>query len=365
MSAATPVVRTPNNVLVTGGAGFVGGSLAVMLKTDFPNARVVAFDNLKRRGSELNLPRLREVGIEFVHGDVRVPDDLAILPGDFDLLIECSAEPSVLAGYGQSPAYLVQTNLIGTINCLEWARLRKTDVVFLSTSRVYPIAAQNELKLVETETRFELADDQPYPGVSSRGISEDFPLAGSRSLYGATKLASELIIEEYRAMYGLRTIVNRCGVLSGPWQMGTIDQGVFAFWMFAHLFERPLKYIGFRGSGKQVRDVLHVRDLYELVRLELDQLDRLSGSVFNAGGGRAGSLSLCETSELCRRITGQTVNIARVEQNRVADIPVYLTDNTRVEAATGWRPKLSPERVLNDIYDWARDRKEALRSVLS
>jgi len=357
-------VSAPKSVLVTGGAGFVGGSLSVFLKRDFPGTRVVAFDNLKRRGSELNLPRLREAGVEFQHGDVRAPEDLAAARGEFDLLLECSAEASVLAGYGTSPGYVLQTNLVGTVNCLEWARERRADVLFLSTSRVYPIEPQNRLNVVETATRFELSDRQPYPGVSSRGISEDFPLQGSRSIYGATKLASELLIEEYRAMYGLRTVVNRCGVLSGPWQMGTAEQGVFGFWLISHLLERPLKYIGFGGSGHQVRDLLHIADLYDLVRFELENLERLSGSVLNAGGGREVSLSLAETTELCRRITGKAVPVEPVTESRAADVPVYLTDNARVEAATGWKPKRSPSDILEDIAAWAGAHRDALSRAL-
>jgi CDP-paratose 2-epimerase len=356
--------RSYSGVLITGGAGFVGSSLALALKADAPKCRVVAFDNLRRRGSELNVGRLRAAGVEFVHGDVRVPDDLAGISENCGLLIECSAEPSVLAGYGESPAYVLQTNLVGTINCLEWARRHRADVVFLSTSRVYPTAPQNALALVEAETRFELSDQQPYPGVSSRGISEQFPLDGSRSLYGATKLASELLVEEYRAMYGLRTIVNRCSVLTGPWQMGKVEQGVFSLWMLSHVFEKPLRYVGFGGQGKQVRDFLHVRDLYRLLLIELGELEKLSGSVFNAGGGRMVSLSLQEATELCRKITGKRIPIESVVENRVADLPVYLTDNTRVRAATGWQAEETAEKTLTDIYTWVRENEQALRNAL-
>jgi CDP-paratose 2-epimerase len=356
--------RSYRGILVTGGAGFVGSNLALSLKADFPDARVVALDNLKRRGSELNVPRLRAGGVEFVHGDVRSPDDLASVPRECDLLVECSAEPSVLAGYDESPAYVLSTNLVGTIHCLEWARRQSADVVFLSTSRVYPAAPQNALAIIENETRFELADEQPYPGVSSRGISEAFPLEGARSLYGATKLASELLIEEYRAIYGLRTIVNRCGVLTGPWQMGKVEQGVFSLWVLSHFFKRPLKYVGFGGTGKQVRDFLHVRDLHRLLKIELRDLDRLTGSVFNVGGGRPVSLSLREATELCRQITGNRISIESVTENRVADLPIYLTDNGRVHAATGWSALETPERTLADIHAWVRENERSLQMVL-
>src|SRR4051812_4260946 len=120
-------------ILITGGAGFVGSSLATYFKKNDPSSSVVAFDNLKRRGSELNLAVFKELGIEFVHGDIRVLSDLEDLSGDFDLFIEASAEPSVLAGLNGSPNYVLQTNLTGTLNCLEFARKRTRQMIFLST----------------------------------------------------------------------------------------------------------------------------------------------------------------------------------------------------------------------------------------
>jgi CDP-paratose 2-epimerase len=352
-----------SGILVTGGAGFVGSHLALRAKDAWPAARVVALDNLKRRGSELNLPRLRATGVEFIHGDIRCPDDLEAISGDFDLLLECSAEPSVLAGYGGSPAYVVHTNLGGTFHCLEWARRRQADVIFLSTSRVYPIGPLNALRYRETESRFELAEEQPYPGASAHGIAEDFPLAGARSLYGTTKLSSELLVEEYCEMYGLRAVVNRCGVLAGPWQMGKADQGVFALWLLAHHFGRPLKYIGFGGSGRQVRDVLHVEDLWDLLRLQIDRMAEFSGGPFNVGGGQACSLSLRETTELCRALTGKTIPIEPAGENRAADVPVYITDNRRVERATGWTPRRTPEGILEDMHRWVCANESALKAV--
>jgi CDP-paratose 2-epimerase len=236
--------------------------------------------------------------------------------------------------------------------------------MFLSTSRVYPIEPQNRLNVVEGETRFELTAEQPFPGVSGAGISEAFPLDGARSIYGATKLASELLLEEYRATYGLRTIVNRCGVLAGPWQMGKVDQGVFTLWVLSHLLGRPLRYIGYGGTGKQVRDLLHVRDLFELLSLELGRMDELSGSVFNVGGGRGVSLSLCETTRLCSDITGRSVPVESVAENRFADVPIYLTDTAKVAALTGWAPRTSAAKIIEEIDGWARERLPALEAAL-
>ena len=122
------------SILITGGAGFVGSNLAVSLKKKYPALRIIVLDNLKRRGSELNIPRLKNYGIEFIHGDIRNPEDLE-LNFKIDLMLECSAEPSVLSGYDTNPRYIINTNLIGTVNCLELARRNKTDIIFLSTSK--------------------------------------------------------------------------------------------------------------------------------------------------------------------------------------------------------------------------------------
>ncbi|MBA2355651.1 MAG: NAD-dependent epimerase/dehydratase family protein [Acidobacteria bacterium] len=343
---------TPTGILVTGGAGFVGSALALRARQAWPEARVTAFDNLRRRGSELNLPRLREAGVQFVHGDIRSPADLAALAHGLDLLVECSAEPSVLAGYDGDPSYVVDTNLGGTVHCLELARRAGAAVVFLSTSRVYPIATLNAIATTDGGTRCEIAPVQTLPGVSPAGISEDFPLAGARSIYGATKLASELLITEYREAFGLRTLVNRCGVIAGPWQMGKVDQGVFSLWMSRHLAGGTLTYNGWSGEGKQVRDLLHVDDLADLVCTQVAGLDQFDGETFNVGGGLGCSLSLQETTRLCQELTGRRITISPVPDVRTADVKLYVTDNARVTAATGWAPRRSPATVLADIRDW-------------
>src|SRR5258708_2241098 len=143
-------------ILVLGGAGFVGATLAVAFKCRSPQTDVVAFDNLRRRGSELNLDKLREAGVRFVHGDVRSPEDLNSLAKMPDLILECSAEPSAQAGYGSSPEYPVNTNLAGRFNCLQLARRGKAAFVFISTSRVYPYRRLNELRFSEDTTRYAL-----------------------------------------------------------------------------------------------------------------------------------------------------------------------------------------------------------------
>jgi len=349
-------------ILITGGAGFAGSNLALMLARA-GGSTVTCFDNLHRRGSELALPRLRAHGVDFVHGDIRNPEDFEGL-APADLLIECSAEPSVHAGYGGDARYVVNTNLVGTFNCLEYARRHGTAVIFLSTSRVYAIAALRGLPLRHQGKRLVVPAGEYGPGWSERGIAEDFPTAGARSLYGATKLASELLIEEYGAAYGLKTVVNRCGVLTGPWQMGKVDQGFFVLWAARHLYGGALGYSGFGGHGYQVRDILHIADLYELIRRQVGAMEAHAGKVYNVGGGPEVSVSLAELTDLCNERTGRRLDMGSDPETRPADIPFYVTDSTRVKTATGWAPARSVAMVLDEVLQWLAAERAALEPIL-
>ncbi|MGD1921624.1 MAG: NAD-dependent epimerase/dehydratase family protein, partial [Pleurocapsa sp.] len=274
------------------------------------------------------------------------------------------AEPSVLAGFS-SPQYILNTNLVGTINLLELARKTKAGLLFLSTSRVYSIEPLSALSIVENNTRLELTVEQTTPGISVQGITEDYPIDTYRSLYGTTKLASELLIAEYRHSYGLQAIVNRCGILTGPWQMGKVDQGVIVLWMAAHYFKKSLKYIGYGGTGKQVRDFLHIHDLLRLVDYQLNHFNTCDGDVLNVGGGRFSNLSLLEMTNLCQKITGNTIEIEPVTDERTGDIPIYITDCDRIYLKTQWQPEIKPEKTFADIYNWIVDNEDSLRPILS
>ncbi len=353
-----------DRILISGGAGFVGSSLAIGLKKLHPDWHIICLDNLRRRGSELNLPRFKALGIEFVHGDVRSIDDLDPNVFSIDVIIDCAAEPSVLAGQS-SPQYVLQTNLIGTINLLELARKTNASLMFLSTSRVYSIEPLSSLNIVEEATRLELAESQTIPGVSVAGITENFPVNSYRSLYGTTKLASELLIAEYRQTYGIQAIINRCGVLTGPWQMGKVDQGVVVLWVAAHYFKKSLKYIGYGGTGKQVRDFLHIEDLLRLVNYQLDNFELLDGDVLNVGGGRYSNLSLLEMTQLCQEITGNRIDIQAVDAKRAGDIPIFITDCDLLKQKTQWEPTIKPDKIFEDIYQWIVQHEANLRPILS
>lgn len=351
--------------LVTGGCGFVGSRISLGITAAEPEADIVVFDNLRRRGSETNLHDLTAAGVQVVHGDIRIPADLDDVEGTFDVVFDAAAEPSVHAGTTGSPRYVIDTNLGGTVNLLEFARRRARTFVLLSTSRVYAIDALRGIRISEGDARYEVTADQDLPGVGPQGITEAFPTQGARSYYGASKLASEMLAQEYAAASGLDVIINRCGVLAGAGQFGKVDQGVIALWVAAHIYGRPLKYIGFGGTGKQVRDLMHPEDLLALVMRQIEMAPQISGEVFNVGGGLPISVSLRELTDLCRARTGNAVDITPVPDTASVDVPVYLTDTSRVREATGWSPSRDASAIIDDIATWIEGDIERLRPIFT
>jgi CDP-paratose 2-epimerase len=302
--------------------------------------------------------------IRFIHGDIRSPEDLADIK-NIDLIIDASAEPSVLAEIHSSPLPVIQNNLIGAVNILELAKRCDAKLVFLSTSRVYSIGQLNNIIWSEEPTRFKISENQVMNGVSEYGINEELQTSGSRSFYGATKLASELFIEEYGNFAGVDYIINRCGVvIAGPGQMGKADQGVVSLWAARHFWNSPLKYIGFGGSGKQLRNILHIDDLSSLIMHQIKNFDQLKGNLFNVGGGRDNAISLVELTTLCQKVTRNTVPIGKEVFDREADVRCYATDNQKVNSMTGWSPKKSVEVIVKDIVDWLSANKNDLEFVL-
>jgi CDP-paratose 2-epimerase len=352
-----------SSILITGGCGFVGSNLAFLLKNKYPGTKVIVFDNLMRRGSELNISRLREADIKFIHGDVRNKEDFNKI-GDIELIIDAAAEPSVLAGVNGSTDYLIQTNFNGTINCLDYAVKNKAAFIFLSTSRVYSIDELERIPFSENETRFVLNDRKEIQGLSEKGIREDFSTKGYKSLYGASKYCSENFIEEYARSFGLKTIINRCGVLAGPYQYGKVDQGFVVLWVARHLWKQKLSYIGYGGLGKQVRDILHINDLFQLVDFQINNLSSLTGKLFNVGGGSERSVSLCEMTALCEEITGNKIQIDRIAGTRQADIRMYISDNSKVTKETNWKPVTGVREIIKDIVIWIKENEDLVKPVL-
>jgi CDP-paratose 2-epimerase len=351
-------------ILISGGAGFVGSTLARSFCGQ-PGNEIVVLDNLRRRGSELNLTAFRKMGIDFRHGDVREAADLQNIPGNFDLMIEASAEPSVHAGQNDSPDYVIATNLQGTINCLEFARKRVGLFSYLSTSRVYSISSLRSIQLDETPQRFEIAAQQILPGISQSGIDEAFPINQARSFYGTSKLASELLIQEYVESYGVRAIINRCGVIAGPGQFGKTDQGFVSLWVAHHYFGLPLKYKGFGGKGRQVRDVLHALDLVELISRQLVEPKRWNGECYNVGGGKRLSTSLLELTGLCSETVGSPTMIDSTQDTERVDVPLYVTDYGKAHRTFSWLPQRDMKTIVTEIAEWIKLNEDSLRPIFA
>ena len=341
-------------ILITGICGFVGGTLARAFVASGAGHELYGFDNFIRPGSETNRAELKKLGIKIVHADLRAASDLETLPA-VDWVIDAAANPSVLAGVDgkTSSRQLVEHNLSGTINLLEYCKTHRAGFVLLSTSRVYSIPPLAALPVEPHADAFRplstaSASSLP-PGVSPAGISELFSTAAPVSLYGATKLASEALALEYGETFGLPVFVNRCGVLAGAGQFGRADQGIFAYWLNAHLRRRPLNYIGFGGFGYQVRDCLHPRDLVPLLEKQfaapkLPAADRLA----NVSGGAASAMSLRQLTAWCDTTFGPHP-IASDSTPRPFDLPWVVLDSAKATRLWSWQPQTSTAAILGEI----------------
>lgn len=340
-------------ILITGICGFVGSSLARELPLHIEGLEILGLDNLCRAGSEQNRVVLRDKQVRLLHGDIRCPSDLESLP-KVDWVIDAAANPSVLAGITQetSSRQLVEHNLFGTVNLLEFCKQHRSGMILLSTSRVYSLARLCQLPMMTNNGAFEPRfDDSNEPGLSKRGVGETFSTQAPLSLYGTAKLASEWLILEYASAFGLPAHIDRCGVLAGAGQFGKADQGIFSFWIHSYRARRPMRYIGFGGSGHQVRDCLHPRDLACLVAMQLRQPEK-GGKVLNVSGGIANGISLAGLSEWCAKRFGKH-SIGSEPQDRPFDVPWLVLDSSAAEREWNWRPKVTLENTLSEISDHA------------
>ncbi|MDW8217093.1 MAG: NAD-dependent epimerase/dehydratase family protein [Acidobacteriota bacterium] len=332
-------------ILLTGVCGFVGSVVARTLRDLLTDLEVIGVDNLIRPGSEINRRRLRAAGVRVIHGDIRLGSDVEGLPR-CDWIIDAAANPSVLAGVdGKTGArQLVEHNLVGTLNLLELARRWNAGFILLGTSRVYSIAALCAMPLVSLSTRFAPDPAASIPGLSAEGVTEHFSTTPPLSLYGSAKLASEIMALEYGAAFGFPVFINRCGVMAGAEQFGKADQGIVSFWIRSYAARRPLRYIGFDGLGRQVRDCLHPADLANLLvsQMRAEQAPDLP-RVVNVGGGLASSFSLAELSAWCADRFGAHEVTADLTP-RPFDVGWLVLDTTLAQTSYGWRPTRARER---------------------
>lgn len=337
-------------LLITGICGFVGSSLAKAWIDADAYIAIYGLDNFIRPGSEENRIHLQKLGIKLFHGDIRVASDFETLP-EVDWVIDAAANPSVLAGIDgyTSSRQLIEHNLLGTVNILEYCKKHGAGFIMLSTSRVYSITPLSNLIVEPVAQAFRLSEGQLLPpGLSSAGVSETFSTVAPISLYGSTKLASEILALEYGEAFNFQVWINRCSVLAGAGQFGKAYQGIFAYWINAYLRRRPLKYIGFGGSGFQVRDCLHPRDLIPLLQKQTATPCGHKVRLVNIGGGNSQAMSLAELSAWCANRFGSH-SIASEPVMRRFDIPWLIMDCNLADQIWDWRPQTSLNQILDEI----------------
>ena len=339
------------NIMITGGCGFVGSNIAIFLKKK--GYVVHSLDNLIRKGSKFNLRILKELKIKNFNIDIANFQKILKLP-KYDLIIDCCAEAAVEVSRNDIDR-VINTNLIGTLSILKKAKKDNSKIIFLSSSRVYPINGTNNnftKKIISKKLQIK------------KLFNEKDNIEGPKSIYGFSKLSSEMLIEEFGYAFKIKYIINRCGVISGPLQFGKQDQGFVSLWLWNHIVKKNMKYIGFGGYGHQVRDVLHINDLCELILKQIKKINKINKKIFTVGGSKKSYTSLKNLTYLCEKITQNKIKFTRVKKTSIYDIPYYLSDNKLVSKTYDWKPKKNLLDIVNDVYLWLSTNKRKLRNYL-
>lgn len=326
-------------ILITGGCGFVGSNLCLFLKDKIKNSEVASVDYLIKDYSYLNKIRLNNQKIKNYKLDIRKKNSLDKLK-KFDVIIDCCAEPAVELSKNDI-FNSVQTNLIGTLNVLEKVRKDKSKLIFLSSSRVYPILESNK-KFNYLKKKFK------------RNIffNENTNILGKKTIYGFSKISSEALIEEYNYLYDFKYIINRFGLITGSWQFGKVEQGLVSLWLWRHFKKKNLSYNGYQGTGSQIRDVLYIEDLCNLILLQIQSFDKIYNQVFCVGGSKKNAINLRQLTQRCQNITGNFVKIKKNKSTSIYDIPYFISSNVKVNKFYKWKPKYNLDVLLKNLYNW-------------
>ena len=339
------------NILITGGCGFIGTNLSIFLNNK--GYKISTIDNFQRSGSKFNYKILKKYKIKNYNIDISNYSKIKKLP-KFDIIIDSCAEAAVEASKNEIDR-VINTNLYGTFNILKKAKKDQAKIIFLSSSRVFSINKLNSLiknKNIKKSLKIK------------KKVNEKFNTNDPKSIYGFTKLASEMLIEEFSYAFNLKYIINRCGVISGPLQFGKQDQGFISLWIWRHLNKKKLSYIGYGGLGNQVRDVLHITDLCKLIDLQILKIKKIHNDTFNLGGGSKSFISLKNLTKICQKLTGKKIKISSNKKTSIYDIPIYITDNTKISKTYGWKPKKNIFDIVNDTYKWLKNNKLILKKYL-
>ncbi len=338
------------HVFITGGAGFIGCNLAQnrIARGD----TVTIFDNLGRPRTQHNLDWLRtQPGAEhltFVRGDIRDADALlrAMTEAAPDLVVHLAGQVAVTTSVAD-PRSDFDINALGTFNVLEAARAQKKQpaVIYSSTNKVY--GGMEDVVIVEKNDRYAYRD---YPD----GIDETRPL-DFHSPYGCSKGAGDQYVRDYARIYGMKTVVFRQSTIYGTRQFGVEDQGWLAHFIIAINTGKPITIY---GDGKQVRDMLHVRDLINAYDCAWQNIDKVSGEVFNVGGGGGNTTSIwTEPGPIFEELAGRDIPVKHMEW-RPGDQPVFISNNAKANRLLGWEPKVKLEDGILELWTWVAQNRD-------
>tara|TARA_B110000259_G_C14009823_1_gene399215 strand:- start:1266 stop:2300 length:1035 start_codon:yes stop_codon:yes gene_type:complete len=336
-------------ILITGGCGFVGSNLCIYLKKK--GFKVTSLDNLYRKGSKLNYKRLKQFKIDNLLVDISKFNSVNNIRQKFDLIIDCCAEPSVEKSKNSllEAKRVFETNLSGTFNIVAKCIKDKSKIIFLSTSRVYSISS-----LKKIEKFFRKKNKIPE-------IDVNFCTRDNKSLYGFTKFASENLIKEFNYSNGLTYLINRIGVIAGPWQFGKVDQGFISLWSWSHLTKKTLKYIGFNGDGKQVRDIIHIDDICDLIFLQITNIKKIYNKTLSFGGGKKNLINLNMLTKKFSIISKNCLKIKKVTKTSIFDIPYFVASNKQITKLYNWKPKRGIDDIILDVYNWQKKNQQLLK----
>lgn len=332
------------NVLITGGAGFIGCNLADALLSK--GQGVTVLDNLSRIGSAKNLEWLRErhgANLHFIEGDTRDVATTRSAAEGQHVIYHCAGQTAVTTSV-VDPRRDLEDNILGTFNMLEAARLVADDPIFLYTSTNKVYGGMEDVPVVERNGRYEY-DDLPYGASELQSL--DF-----HSPYGCSKGAADQYVRDYYRIYGLRTIVFRQSCIYGPRQMGVEDQGWVAWFAIAAVSGQPITIY---GDGKQVRDVLYVDDLVRAYELATERIDVTKGQIYNIGGGPRNTMAIwSEFGPLLSEAMGAKIEPAAFAEWRPGDQPVFVCDIRKAERDFGWSPAVGVREGIGRLVEWVR-----------
>jgi CDP-paratose 2-epimerase len=333
-------------ILITGGCGFIGTNLAHRILSS--GTPVLLFDNLSRPGVERNLKWLKQMHGDLVRieaADVQDPHVLRNAVERASQVYHFAAQVAVTTSLNNA-IHDFEVNARGTLNLLE--AIRATDdpppLVLTSTNKVY--GGLPDVRLRINDSRYEPADNHQR----DNGIGEQRPL-DFHSPYGCSKGTADQYVIDYARTFGLPAVVFRMSCIYGPHQCGTEDQGWVAHFLIRALQGQPITVY---GDGMQVRDILYVDDLVDAFLLAQANMDKLSGQAFNIGGGPVNTVSLIELLDLIEKLHGQRPQMLGGAW-RPGDQRYYVSDISKMKAATGWSPKVSVPEGVKRLYDWLRD----------